>query len=85
MDVSQADAIARNCELDDLPAAVWQILVARGPSVLDNKKHLSVLALVKEFLAALNAERLGLNLGQARRFLPRQKSESVQFSDQGAC
>ena len=71
----QADDVSRQHEVDDLPLAVAQQLVARGKAVLDEAKFAEIVAIHHE-IAPLTDRQFGLNHGtQALQLRKRQVGE----------
>ena len=81
---AQAHEVAREPEVDHLPAAVGQQLVAAGPALLQDEGALAGLALVDQLGAGGDRAVLRLELGQGGELVPAQRQEPVQLARQGA-
>ena len=81
---AQADEVAGQAEVDHLPAAVGQELVAAGPALLQDEGALAGLALVDQLAAGGDRPVLRLEPGQRGQLVPAQRHEPVQLARQGA-
>ncbi len=82
-DAAQADEVARHADVDHLPAAIGQQLVAAGPALLEDEGTLAGLALMDQLTAGHDRTALRLERGKARRLLGAQRQEPAQLQGEG--
>jgi hypothetical protein len=81
---AQAHEVARDREVDHLPAAVRQQLVGARPALLQNERVVTFLALVDDLGVRLDRAPPRLEPGKARELILVQRKEPVQLLDQSA-
>ena len=81
---AQAHEVARDREIDHLPAAVRQQLVRARPALLQDERVVTLLALVDDLGVRGDRAPPRLEPGKARQLILVQRKEPVQLLDQSA-
>ena len=81
---AQAHEVARDREIDHLPAAVGQQLVRARPALLQDERVVTLLALMDDLGVRRDRAPPRLELGQARQLVGRQRQEPLQLLHQRA-
>ena len=81
---AQAHEVARDREIDHLPAAVGQQLVGARPALLQDERVVTLLALVDDLGVRRDRAPPRLELGKARQLVGRQRQKPIQLLHQRA-